>query len=322
MSRQLSLDNQGFINELLERGSAEIEHGISSDEIDNLINSYTSFTTRYPNPAPSTMDAMLPDGNDPEVLEKQLDDLDRSQDRESEWHKYRTNIPWVAKPMGFTDRSFQVSALARARGVRLDDDPKEYYHYAPAAQELREQIHKDNDLGAMPQEVYMLERAFFRIHNASRLMTEKALSAIEDLHPQIRTIITPKSIAESPVRLLFYHPDQSPNLGAGHYDKSAITFQIAESHEGLRLAKDKDSTLEMVRRKADKAVVFPSDALREEIPDTLLTPGWHDIIESDQLNSGRNLPPKAIEVCSRWAIIFFANRAEFVQPDKARMHQR
>jgi hypothetical protein len=34
------------------------------------------------------------------------------------------------------------------------------------------------------------------------------------------------------------------------------------------------------------------------------------------------VPPKAVEVCARWALIFFANGDNFANPSKSKMHIR
>lgn len=320
-SSQLSFESTNLTYEIKQRGAAMLEHGISSGAIDTLIGSYTEFTTRYPDPEPVTMDTMLPD-SPPELLSKQLDDIDRSKDKQSEWHKYRTNIPWIAKPNGYTNRAFQSRALLETRGIDLHEDPKEFYHYSPAGKNVVEEQHQEYGWGKPPQEFYRLDTAFSAIHTAGRLLTEKVLSIVEDIHPEIRKIMTPQSTSTSPVRLLFYHHGQQNELGAAHYDKSTFTFQIAESHEGLRIAKDSVSPLEIVRRPSNMAAFFPSQALQDEYPDTPLTPGWHDIIKSEALNDGRFMNEATSQACARWAIIFFVNRVNFVQPDKARTHHR
>lgn len=323
--RQLSLESTGLIHEIKERGAAMMEHDIPSDIIDNLIDRYTIFTSQLPDPDPETMDAMLPDLPETDLAEA-LDDIERSADKQEEWHKYRTNHEWVAKPGGYTNRKFQTDALLKTRGIFLPEDDKEFYHFAPDGIGVMDANHKKYDWGPIPQEVRMLNSAFYAIHKAGEEIAKRTLSIIEDVHPDIHDLVTPESLHDSPVRLLFYHPGQNETLGAGHYDKSVLTFQIAESHEGLRIAKNADSPLEMVRRPADKAVFFPSGTLSGEkigkYPDSPFQPGWHDIIGSETLNQGRHMPEGTRAVCARWAIIFFVNRANYVQPDKALTHTR
>jgi hypothetical protein len=320
-ARQLSMESSALAYEIQQRGAAMMDHGLSMYQIDTLIDAYTNFTSRFDDPEPETMDAMLPDAS-PELLAKQLDDLDRSQDNQQTWHKYRTNIPWVAKPGGYTNRIFQAAAIEKTRGIVLEEDPKEFYHFSPGMKQVVKDQHSEYNWGKIPNEFSVLDTSFLAIHTAGRLLTEKTLSIIEDIHPEVRRLVTPESISTSPVRLLFYHKDQAEELGAGHYDKSVLTFQIAESHEGLRIAKDKESPLEMVRRPSETAAMFPSWGLQKEFPETPFTPGWHDITKSDVLNEGRNMPEKTAALCARWALIFFVNEANFVQPDKAITHHR
>ncbi len=323
--RRLSLESTALLKEINKRGAAMMEHNIPSDIIDNLIDRYTIFTSQFPDPEPKTMDAMLPDLPEDE-LAKALDDLDRNADTQNEWHKYRTNHDWIAKPGGYTNRKFQSDVILETRGIFLPEDDKEYYHYSPGGKKEMQKNHANNNWGALPQEVTMLDAAFERIHTAGMVIARKTLEIIEDVHPDISQLVTPESLLTSPVRLLFYHPGQTKTLGAGHYDKSILTIQIAESHEGLRIATNKNSPLEIVRRPADMAVLFPSGSLSDEkigeYPNSPFRPGWHDIIGSETLNEGRHMPESTQAVCARWAIIFFANRTNYVQPDKAIMHTR
>ncbi len=319
--RQLSFENPRLLREIKERGAAEFEHNISVDQIDDLIDCYTRFTTNWGDPEPETMDAMLPDAPI-ETLAKQLDDLDRSKDKQKNWHKYRTNAPWIAKPVGYTNRYFQSQALQITRGINLPEDDKEFFHYTPGMKDVVERQHEQYGWGKPPQEFYMLCNAFIRVHTASRKLTEKILSVVEDTHPNIRQLVTPSSTLTSPVRLVGYHRGDQQELGAGHYDKSVFTFQLAESHEGLRIAKDNNSPLEIVRRESDKAVFFPSKSLKDNYPDTPFTPGWHDIIKSETLNHGRHMSEATRAVFGRWALIFFVNEENFVQHDKSLTHHR
>jgi hypothetical protein len=319
--RQLTIDGTALLHDIRERGMTLMDHGIPDERVDELIATYTSFTLNHPDPSPSTMDAMLP-RSEPDELAHQLDDLDRSQDTQSEWHKYRTNHDWVGKPGGYSNRTTQVDALKRARGVELGDDPKEFYHYSPGGMAAIERQHKDFDWGKVPSEVYDLHSAFQPIHAAGMLIMRKTLALVEETHPEIKDIVNAQSLLGSPVRLLFYHPDQGSQLGAAHYDKSTMTIQFAESHKGLRIAASPEHELEVVERPPEKCAVFASKGLITAIPDTPYKPGWHDIIQISDLNEGRTLDPRTAEVCARWAIIFFSNSANYVQPPKHETHTR
>lgn len=341
MSTQKTLEGAWLLGEIQQRGYAEFEHGIPSETIDNLVSCYADFTLSHPDPEFETMDAMIPsspseeDAQNPAYydkdgvflmnkwLAKQLDELDRGRDKQKAWHKYRTNVVGIGKPDGYSNRSFAAEAVNVVRGSVVIEDPKEFYHFTPVHYGNMARAHQEYDWGHIPPEVATLNTAFEEVHaRASQLMT-RICALVEEVHPEVSQIITPESLKTSPVRLLFYHPSNSEQLGAGHYDKSFSTLQIAESHEGLRLATKASQPLEGVVREANKAVFFPGrGGLNLIDKNTPFKPGWHDIIKVDRLNPGRHIPLSATEVCARYAVIFFANGANFVNPDKALMHSR
>lgn len=322
---QGTFEHERLVSDIAERGYAEFEHGIPPDHIDRLVDSYAIFTQALPDPSHQLASAMLPSEN--AGIEERLDDLDRSVDKDPQWHKYRTNTDGVGKPNGYTNRSLQVTALREVRGLEIGDDPKEFYHWTPAHHVHMVGNHNEFGWGPLPSEVIALGMAFSPIHHRATKLLFKVLALIEEDHPEIRRIVTPQSLRTSPLRLLFYHgSDQGSELGAGHYDKSTITVQIAESHEGLRVAPDSASPLAPVQRQPEKAVIFPGKSLRESLDtpqlETPYQPGWHDIVKVGRLNEGRSMSPEAAQSCVRWALIFFANQQNFIQPDKSATHQR
>ena len=340
MSGQNSIEGAMLLKEIQNRGYEEFDHGIPSEWIDNLVEKYAELTLAHPNPNAETMDLMIPfDPTPDEVadennfedgsfshykwLGKQLDNLDRTQDTQKEWHKYRTNVQGVGKPDGYTNRSFQSEVILSERGIDLREDPKEYYHHTPTHMGKMQRLHRELGWGALPPEVLTLDLAFGKIHTKARELTVKICASIEDVHPEIKDIITSESLDTSPIRLLFYHPSDSEQLGAGHYDKSVGTLQLAESHEGLRISTVKGQPLQGVVREPEKAVYFPGWGLQNRVgEDTPYQPGYHDIVRIDRLNPGRTIPEKAAQVCVRYAVIFFSNGANYVMPDKSLMHQQ
>ncbi len=336
----------GFLleDEIRNRGYAEFDHHIPGDAIDGLVEDYADLTLTHPDPLPSTIDAMLPSAPSAEDLEnskfqsggheshfvtgkwmaKKLDELDRSADKQAEWHKYRTNTPQIGKPDGYSNRSYQQCILRQTRGIILDpvEDSKEFYHFTPGHYAEMARIHRELGWGPIPPEVARLNTSFASIHTKAVELMIRICSLIEETHPEINNIVTPASLRTSPVRLLFYHPSDNTQLAAPHYDKGLGTLQLAESHEGLRVAPDKERPLEQVIRSADRAVYFSAHGFEETIQDTPFQPAWHDVLSIDRLNDGREIPPKAIEVCGRYAIIFFTNKIGFKDPDKDLMHNR
>lgn len=329
---QLTFESERLFDEIKHHGYAEFEHNIPTEQIENAVSRYADFTLAHPDPSFETMSAMLPDIDNLPILAKSLDILDPSQDTQKTWHKYRTNIHKVGKPNGYTNRSFQEQALLASRGIQIPyEDPKEFYHFSPSLSADIDLAHAEFGWGKVPPEVYGLNQALLPIHaNACQLIL-KVCTLIEEVHPEIKNIITPNALLHSPIRLLFYHPNevlqvddssQLFQLGAGHYDKAGLTAQLAESHKGLRVAPNDADPLQDVVRDDTKAVVFAGASMRNFFPDTSLKPGWHDIIQTNEVNAGRSVPDKAKSVCGRWAMIFFANSTDFVPPDKTLMHTR
>lgn len=131
--------------------------------------------------------------------------------------------------------------------------------------------HREYNWGSIPPEVTTLEQAFAPIHQKASRLIIRVAEIIEETHPGIRDFFDTRSLAGSPIRLLFYHPSDSEQLGAAHYDKSSLTIQIAESHEGLRVAPNKASELQFVIRDGSKAVVFRDVVFEKTLAKILLS---------------------------------------------------
>lgn len=318
--------------DIMARGYHEIEHGISDDQIEDLIQRYTDFTTQLPDPNHATMSALMQPGTDADVLKHTLDDLLYANDTQESWHKYRTNVPGIGKPDGYTNRDLQVAALASQRGVYMQDDPKEYYHFTPKHRGIVAEHHRRFGWGAVPSQVDKLDTAFGAIHYRASQLMMRVCSYIEEIHPEIRNVVTKQGMLGSPVRLLFYHPGSSTELAAGHYDKSVLTAQLAESHLGLEVATTKDEPLQPIIRPAQKGVVFVSNTLSAKpsdknprgghFPNSPLRPAWHKVGTSTTANEGRFIPVEAAAVCARWSLIFFVNEHDYIDPGKTAMHTR
>lgn len=317
----------GVRQEISERGYAELEHGISPEHFSYLTETYFKFSIEHPDPEPATMDAMLPDTPGDITKSNWLDELDRSQDTQAEWHKYRTNTESPAKPNGYTNRTFQEQALAETRDIIIGEDPKEFYHWMPGHQSHILANHQKYGWGALPPELTELTQAFGAIHTQARVLMRKVCRTLEDTHPNLTQIITPNALKASPLRLIGYHHSDKPYLGEDHYDKSWLTLQAGESHQGLLVARDSSSPLELVDRPADKGVVFMGKCLSDpeigQYPDSPYGPGWHGIKNIDTPNQGQcPIPDFAKERFQRWALIFFAGNVEYAIPDKSGTHVR
>ena len=329
---QRTLEGLNLENDIVERGYHEIQHGISTDQIETLVERYTDFTTQQPDPDHKTLNEMIQPGATADEVKNSLDNLLYVSDTQVEWHKYRTNHPGVGKPDGYTNRSLQVAALKTQRGLLLPhEDPKEFYHFTPKHRVNVAKHHKQFSWGSIPSEVDKLDTAFIGIHYQVSQIILKVCAHIEELHPEIRSIVSKEGLLGSPTRLLFYHPNGGGQLAAGHYDKSVLTMQIAESHRGLQIATAKDRPLTPVVRGPQNGVLFASYGLSGKplpndsgggIPNSSLRPAWHDVMYDATANEGRTIPPSAANVCARWALIFFVNKHNYVNPEKSVMHTR
>jgi hypothetical protein len=318
---QLSPDAIWLGEEIAKRGYAEFEHGITSDEMHGAVEAYARFTLNHPDPHIATMDAMLEDEIlNPSEAKINLDNLVRSRDTQAEWHKYRTNTHGIGKPDGYTNRSFQVSALRRARGIIIDDDPKEYYHHTPVHMAKIQSLHAENGWGNIPPEVLAVDSAFAALHSKATALMTKVLGLVEGYHPEVAKLVTPESLASSPVRGLFYHPSNGKVLAGKHFDKSLATAQLGESHTGLQVFNPSTQKLELVLRGPDTAAFFAGDGFRDQLDSKYFIRAPHNVIATDQPNPGQSIPPIAAEMCSRWAFVYFANTVNFVPPPKSAMH--
>ena len=313
--------------ELLERGYAELEHGIHQDQFDSAIEKYSSFTVNYPDPEPETIDAMLPSTPTDLTNNNWLDDLERSKDHQQTWHKYRTNTSHIGKPNGYTSRAFQESALLETRGIDIREDLKEYYHWTRGHHSEIQKQHDKYDWGPIPPEVTALTQAFRPIHSKASSLIIQVCRTLEDDHPEITKIITPASLRNSPLRLSAYHHSDRPNLGGFHYDKSDITLQLTESHQGLAIAQSEQSPLTKVDRDPTKTALFMGKPLTDpdtgRYPDSPFHPGWHGILNLDSPNQGLSpIPEAAQQRFTRWSLIFFAGALEFMELSKDQTHVR
>jgi hypothetical protein len=332
-TRQVSIDAEALRGDLVTQGFSLIDHKVSLEQVDELIQAYANFTDNLPDPNPELLSRMLPTEADPRTGKLDLDVLDYSQDGpENDWHKIRTNTPYYAKPNGYTNRSEAARALKVVRGIELPDDPKEFYHFTPDTFGLMYQQHQKYGWGPIPGEVKELHSKFSAIHSAARAAVRSQLALLEERDPDLLgNVVTENDLLRSPLRLLFYHPGQGEVLAGGHFDKSVGTLQVAESHLGLRIldpnqvedewrtAPTDDLGMRNIMRPAEKGAFFMGLNYREPqaFPNSDLTPAWHDVINRPELNDRRQLHGKNVV---RWALIFFVNSEQVGVPDKSKTH--
>lgn len=335
---QLSFEGFELHNELVQHGYALVDHHIPEDAIDELIASYADFTDKLPDPSLETIFGMIKNPD-------HLDDLNYFKDKAPNWHKYRTNHPFIFKPGGYTNRSLQTRALQQIGGLEVEDDPKEYYHFLPSGLAAINRRHAEFGWGPLPREVTQLHTHFMLVHSLGAEAVTRVFRSMEEQHPELLSkYITPRDLDNSPVRLLFYHPGQGDILAGGHFDKSYGTIQIAESHMGLRLRQPQPNPNDMsndqrrteikcqysaspiddpamipMQRDSNTGIFFPSQLLELDHvhPGSDVKAVWHDVLNMPELNPGRVLRGRN---CARWAIIFFANSMIAGEIDKALTH--
>jgi isopenicillin N synthase-like dioxygenase len=300
-------------SELEQNGFALVNHQIPSDAIDELMDAYRVFTDELPDPSPELLARMLPDPTN-------LDKIDYSADTGREWHKYRTNHPYQFKPGGYTNRSLATAALRGVRGISIEDDPKEYYHSSGPSLGLMQAHHKAHGWGPIPSEVQRLQRSFTVVDTLANLMIRASLEALEKDYPEIgRIVVTDQDLKTSPIRLLNYHRSESSMLAEGHYDKSILTAQLAESHRGLRIRHPDSRDMQVIDRAPEKAAVFAGNLLTlpHVYPDSAIQPAWHDVESLPVLNQGRHAEGKRNH---RYALIKFVNSGYAGEVGKALTH--
>lgn len=200
---QLSFGGDLLQTELVERGYSLVEHGISDDAIDALIQSYANFTDNLDDPSLEIMYAMIKDPN-------KLDDLAYENDTAKDFHKYRTTHPYVFKPGGYSNRSLQTRALREVGGLELADDPKEFYHFLPNGLPIIEQRHREYGWKPVPPEVTDLHSKFTVIHQMGMRAVQDIFARMEEHHPELLSkVVTRQDLDNSPIRLVVYHPGQA-----------------------------------------------------------------------------------------------------------------
>ncbi|HTE57428.1 MAG TPA: hypothetical protein VK694_01700 [Verrucomicrobiae bacterium] len=283
--------------ETLSQGYALVPHHVPPEAIDAYAEAYGIFTDQLPDPEPEAMNAMVLDP-------KNLDRLDPRADKAAQWHKYRSNVPHPGKPNGYTNRTIQVDALSKVRGLDIADDPKEFFHYSPGMRDALEARHAEFGWGPMPPELLVLLMRAQTLHYAAKQAITGFYRALELTHPHLSDFTAPADLDHSPVRGVFYHKGQGDVLADGHYDRGLGTLQLAESHLGLRTRDPQTGEMIMVERDPRMGIAFPSLKWRQASPDSELQPLWHDVINVDTACEGRELHGGNI---ARWAIIFFTN---------------
>lgn len=309
--KQLTFDGQNMHESLANHGYALIPHNIPVDHFEELETLYEAFRA-LPDPEPETLDAMILDPDN-------LDRLDFTKDKQKEWHKYRTNVPRGAKPDGLTNRSLQVHALSSQRGIEIQDDPKEFYHFTPPLRVDLEKRHKEFGWGLIPTEVNKLNDHLLTIHNiAKKVMISVFANLEENLGPLMDKWITAPDFNLSPLRWLAYHKGQGEVMAEPHVDKGWFTAQLGESHEGLWVKNPKSGEWQQVKRQAEYAVVFPSWAFEQSHADSDIKATDHKVTNIPKLNEGRTIHSEDVV---RNALIWFqhCDKAGFAS-DKVLTH--
>lgn len=311
MSSQLTLwgheTGADIQTEIEKRGFTVIEHGMSPEAIDELVTAHAAFTDNHPEPEAATMNSMI-------TNTANLDELNFAADTQTDWHKYRTNIPAFAKPNGHTNRFLQADALRQFGRLQphvngnvteeAKEDPKEFFHYMPGYRDQVDKLHQAAGWGPVPLEVKELAMRMHTVHYLAKQALTSVFAKLEEIYPTLGQFITPADLDISPLRSLRYHTGQGAVLGDGHHDRGIFTMQVADSHRGLRVRDPASHKMTLVDTPPNVSPIFPAEGWRRAYPDSGMRSLWHDIINDPTACEDRTLHGNNL---ARYAIIFFVN---------------
>lgn len=184
--------------------------------------------------------------------------------------------------------------------IDTSKDNKHIFHYTPDVGRMAESVPDRYKSGELHDFLTVAEE----IWHASAMATRRELKEMEESFPGLVGIHFPDSgDTNNHLRFLAYEPGTDGILARGHYDKSASTIALAESHGGLRLGKQPED-LELYGRDPNQPVFFHGlgwTKLHKLLGKaSLALPAWHDVVDT-----GERIDDNVM----RWALIYFINPA-------------
>lgn len=208
----------------------------------------------------------------------------------------------------------QYTRRAGLQGMRGEvQDNKDIFHFGS----LTRQIVEYRLSGKMPKDMRNFLDAAEEIYWAGQRSKKATIARLGKIGSGLGEVFMPERRTLNDVlRFIAYYPNQG-KLAQGHFDRSAATLAIGESHEGLRIAPGQnglrvnvtdeylqqlESSLKPVQHTEGEAKFFLgagwnrlSDSYKAN-PNLPLA--WHDVVASDK---------KVDQQVMRWAIVMFIN---------------
>lgn len=171
------------------------------------------------------------------------------------------------------------------------NDSKEFFHFHPVLLEKyagfleRNTVAKDFVTRAKP------------IWDLAYQTVFTALGTLEPDFPGLRSKIFDTKEPHVLLRFLKYNWQSSGKyLAKPHFDAGSFSLAIAESCPGLRVGSNPDN-LKPVHHKEGSAVFMLSSNFQKVMDTDKLSPGWHDVIQTDETLIGKPF--------ARWAVVAF-----------------
>lgn len=171
------------------------------------------------------------------------------------------------------------------------NDSKEFFHFHPVLLEkyadFLEKHPVTNDFLNKAKPIWDLAyQAVFQ-----------ALSTLEPDFPGLCSKIFDTQEEHIVIRFLKYNWQSSGKyLAKPHFDAGSFSLAIAESCPGLRIGSNPDN-LKPVHYKEGSAVFMLSSNFQKVMNTDQLSPGWHDVIQTDETLIGKPF--------ARWAVVAF-----------------
>jgi len=208
----------------------------------------------------------------------------------------------------------QYTRRAGLQGMRGEiQDNKDIFHFGASTR----QIVEHRLAGNMPQDMRDFLNASEEIYWAAQRTKRKIIPRLSNPNSDLTEVLqSERNTLNDVLRFIAYYPS-TDKLAKGHFDRSAATLAIGESHEGLRIAPGQnglflnvdeqymqllESQLKPVEHREGEAKFFLG-AGWNRLDDTYkaapnLPLAWHDVVPSEkQVN----------EQVMRWAIVMFIN---------------
>ncbi|MBY0463046.1 MAG: hypothetical protein K2Q34_07685 [Alphaproteobacteria bacterium] len=171
------------------------------------------------------------------------------------------------------------------------NDSKEFFHFHPILLEkyadFLEKHPVANDFVTKAKPIWDL--AYQTVFTA--------LGIFEPDFPGLRAKIFDTNEEHILLRFLKYNWQSSGKyLAKPHFDAGSFSLAIAESCPGLRIGSCPDD-LKPVHHKAENAVFMLSSNFQKVMDTDKLSPGWHDVIQTDETLIGKPF--------ARWAVVAF-----------------